>query len=134
MRGDSSTPFSHAVQGARAPGETPGPRGSHLAATKANQKGKQIGAAYDALVPGFGLGFRFMLRMPSSSPLHTSPVALSLPRRGLLRLRLRVSLPFPVTQTAKLLFECENGYCLPDYPDVSDAMIKYFARPDPVSV
>lgn len=135
MRG-ASTASSHAMWGARAPRETPGPRGAHLAAAKANLEEKQIGAACDALVPGFGLGFCFMWLMPGSSPLHASLVPLPSPHMELLLLWLwlHVSLPSPVTQSAKLLLECENSYCLPDYPDASDAMIKYFARPDPVSV
>lgn len=128
--GGDSTPSSHTVQGAGSP------RGAHLAATETNQKEKKIGAACDALVPGFGLGFRFMLQMPGSSPLHTSLVPPSSPRQELLLLwlLLHVSLPSPVTQSAKLLLERENSYYPPNYPDVSDAMIKYFARPDPVSV
>lgn len=78
----------------------------------------------------FGSGFCVKLWLPSSSLLHTSLVLLS----QLLRLLFHISLPSPVTQSAKLLLECENSYCLPHHPDVSDAMIKYFARPHPLSV
>lgn len=126
-----SAPCSHTMQGARAPGETPDLHGAHLAATKANWEEKQIGAACDALVPGFGLGSYFMLQMPGSSPQHTSLLLLSSPHWELLLLRF--SLSSPVRQLA-ILLECEHSYCLLNYLDVSDAMSKCFARPDPVSV
>ena len=97
-----STPSSHATQGPRDPEETPGPHGAHLATTKANHKEEQIGTACNALVPGFGLGFRFV---PGSSPLHTSLVLPSSPRWELLLLQLllQVSLPSPVTVSKALV-------------------------------
>lgn len=113
----------HSLLPCHVPRETPGLCGARLAATKANWKEKQIGDACYALVQVF-----------VSSCGHLAPLSCTLPWSWLLRLLLHVSLPSPVTQSAKLLLERENNYCLPHHPDVSDAMIKYFARPHPLSV
>lgn len=117
------------MQGARAPRETPGPRGAHLAAAKARQKENQTRAACDALVPCVWFGVSLQVADAwLLSPVHLPGAAAPILHGA------AAAAAAPCFSSPSSYAISEKSYCLPNYPGASDAMIKYFARPDPVSV